>query len=325
MGGLLVSLSIILGGLLFGYAIQRFVRRYHGDAVAGIPAVRRTLQKIALLALNPIAALGAIWAFELDNMRIAFLPALGVLTLFVGGGAALVIGKRLRLPPKQAGAFFTAGGMCNIGSIGALVVFIFLGEKGFALVPLFRLFEEFTYYAVGFPIAKSFSPQTAGVSDGRRITRLLSDPFVLAQVGSITLGFALNLASVPRPAFYGSLNGVVIPVASFLLLISIGLAMRFGSVRGFVRESAVIAAIKFLIVPTVVGLVALAVGMHTFDDGLPFAVVLILSSMPVGFIALVPPSIYDLDVDLANAAWLVTTALLVVVIPVQTLIIQAIV
>jgi hypothetical protein len=43
--------------------------------------------------------------------------------------------------------------------------------------------------------------------------------------------------------------------------------------------------------------------------------------MPVGFTALVPPSIYDLDIDLANAGWMVTTALLVIVIPLQMLIV----
>ena len=323
MQKLLLSVSIILAGLLFGYAIQRAVNRYHPAALPRIPGIRRTLQRIALLALNPIAALGAIWVFQLDNLRIAFLPVLGVLTLVAGGSAGLVLGRALKLPPRKAGAFFAAGGMFNIGSIGALIVFIFLGERGFALVPLFRLFEEFTYYAFGFPIAKSFSPLVRDAG-GRRLRAILLDPFVLVQVGSISLGFALNLLSVPRPEFYRHVNGVVIPIASFLLLVSIGLAMRFGSIRGYFRESLYVAGIKFLFVPAVVGTAAALLGMGTFDGGLPLAVIIVLSSMPVGFIALVPPSIYDLDVDLANAAWLVTTACLIVVIPLQMLIVQAI-
>jgi hypothetical protein len=40
-----------------------------------------------------------------------------------------------------------------------------------------------------------------------------------------------------------------------------------------------------------------------------------LASMPVAFTAMMPPTLYDLDVDLANAAWFVTTALLAVVVP----------
>jgi len=35
----------------------------------------------------------------------------------------------------------------------------------------------------------------------------------------------------------------------------------------------------------------------------------------VAFNALIPPSIYDLDLDLANSCWFVTTALLAIVLP----------
>ena len=51
------------------------------------------------------------------------------------------------------------------------------------------------------------------------------------------------------------------------------------------------------------------------DDGLAFKVVLVLSSMPVAVNALVVASIYDLDLDLANACWLVITGALIVVVP----------
>jgi predicted permease len=37
--------------------------------------------------------------------------------------------------------------------------------------------------------------------------------------------------------------------------------------------------------------------------------------MPVAFSALVPASIYDLNLDLANSCWLVTTLSLIVILP----------
>jgi predicted permease len=320
VGKLLLSLSIITVGLLTGYAIQRIVRAGKGEEFS-LARPRRALQRIALLGLNPIAALGAIWIFELGDIRVALMPVMGVLTLVVGGVSGLAGTRVLKLPRKEAGAFFSASAMFNIGSIGALIVFIFLGEQGFALVPLFRLFEEFCYYAFGFPIAKSFSPTVAEGTERRGIRAIVIDPFVLMTVGSITLGFVLNILNVPRPAVYASINTVVIPVASFLLLVSIGMAMRFSRVGSYVPKALIVAAIKFGVVPVVVGGIAWAVGMGQFDNGLPLAVIIVLSSMPVGFIALVPPSIYDLDVDLANAAWLVTTAFLAVVIPLQMFVI----
>jgi len=46
---------------------------------------------------------------------------------------------------------------------------------------------------------------------------------------------------------------------------------------------------------------------------LPLKVVIILSSMPVAFSALIPVSIYDLNLDLANSCWLVTPVSLIVI------------
>jgi hypothetical protein len=50
---------------------------------------------------------------------------------------------------------------------------------------------------------------------------------------------------------------------------------------------------------------------------------MILSSMPVAFNALIPPSIYDLDLDLANSCLLITMALLVIVLPVLLFVVQS--
>ena len=55
--------------------------------------------------------------------------------------------------------------------------------------------------------------------------------------------------------------------------------------------------------------------LHLVANGLPFKVILVLSSMPVAFNALVATSIYDLDLDMANSCWLISTGALVVVMP----------
>jgi predicted permease len=57
---------------------------------------------------------------------------------------------------------------------------------------------------------------------------------------------------------------------------------------------------------------------------LPLKVVIILSSMPVAFNALIPPSIYDLDLDLANSCWFFTTALLIITLPMLLIVLSMI-
>ncbi len=322
MQKLLFSISIIALGLILGYLIQRLVIAGKIKADKSLYKQRKALQILALICLSPIATIGAIWNISFDNIHIMLMPAVGALAIIMGGGTALFIGKILKLKPKQAGAFFGCGAMTNLGSIGALIVFVFLGEKAFALVPMYKLFETFIYYAIWFPIAKSFSTNMQQEVKTKRLLKIIADPFVLVALLSILIGVILNLLNIPRPAFYSSLNAIVIPLSSLILLVSIGMAMKFSRIKAFIKPAIIISGLKFLLVPFVATGIAFLLGFGKIDNGLPLKVILILTSMPVGFTALVPPSIYDLDIDLANAAWMVTTALLVVVIPLQMLIIS---
>ena len=106
------------------------------------------------------------------------------------------------------------------------------------------------------------------------------------------------------------------PLLTILLLISIGMAMKFRKVGAYLRECVSISLIKFILVPVLASVPAYFLGYGRIQNGLPLKVVIILSAMPVAFNALIPPSIYNLDLDLANSCWFFTTALLVVVLPV---------
>jgi len=182
------------------------------------------------------------------------------------------------------------------------------------LVPIYKIFEELSYYAIGFPIAKYYSSTTTWkekLSD--RLKGLTRDPFILVALSSIVLGGILNISGLPRPGFYRTVISVFVPLATIMLLSSIGLAMKFRRVRDYFKECLSVSAIKFVQVPIMTTSLAYLLGFGNIDGGLPLKVVIILSSMPVAFNALIPPSIYDLD--LANSCWFFTTALLVVVLP----------
>jgi predicted permease len=281
-----------------------------------VDALRKGLQRLALLFFAPVTVLAAIWVVDLQSVSLAAMPLFGVFAILLGGVLAWTAAQVVGMPDRKTGAFFVCGSFSNIGSVGALVCFVYLGEEGFALVPMYKIFEEITYYSVGFPLAKYYSQKNgeAGGAAGR-IRALIRDPFILAAVTAIGVGGALNVAGVARPAWVHGVVVVFVPLGTALLLVSIGLAMRFGRVTVYLRECLSVAAIKFILVPLTVSSAAYAFGFGTVNGGLPLQVIVILSSMPVAFNALIPPSIYDLDLDLANACWFFTTASLVVVLP----------
>jgi predicted permease len=315
MSKLVYAFSIILFGLILGYIIQILVGRERVKLPIPIDGLRKSLQRIALLFVNPIAIVGAIWVVRLEDVTLIAMPFVGLLGLLAGGAMALGVARALKLGPKKTGALYCCGAFTNLGSIGSLICFVFLGERGFALVPIYKLFEEISYYAIGFPVAKYYSRSAKEEQIGDRLRGLIRDPFILVALASILIGGLLNFCGVERPEFFKTIVAVFVPLGTIMLLTSIGLAMRFMKVRDYLKECVGVSLVKFVFVPTLATSLAWMVGFGTIDEGLPMKVVMILSCMPVAFTALIPPSIYDLDLDLANSCWFFTTSLLVIVLP----------
>ena len=102
------------------------------------------------------------------------------------------------------------------------------------------------------------------------------------------------------------------------------MALKLRRVRDYIKESLAVSLIKFILVPVLAVSLAYLIGFGNIDNGLPLKVVVILSAMPVAFNALIPPSIYDLDLDLANSCWFFTTAMLGVMLPVLLVVVSLI-
>jgi predicted permease len=312
------TFGLIVSGLSIGYVIQALIKR----EILHLPLplldrLRGFLVKLVLLFINPITIVGAIWTIRMNDGRLMAFPVLEVFAILLGGFLALGASKILKLERRKTGAMFACGFFTNTLSIGGLICFVFLGEMGFAFVAFYRIFEEFMYYGVGFPVAKLYSTDTHEKETWQdKLKRLGTDIFVLVSLISLFTGGLLNLSGLKRPEVYQIINSILIPLGTLALLISIGLAMRIKTIQDYLKECVAVSAVKFLIVPVILTLTAFLLGYGKIEEGLPLKVVMILSSMPVAFTSLVPPSLYDLDVDLANSCWLFSTSLLVVVLPV---------
>jgi predicted permease len=318
------SFSIILIGLatgaFFNFAIERgFVPVKHG----AVERLRAGMQRSVLLAINPVAYCGAIWSLDLSNPRYFLLPMIGIAALGLGLMLGFAGSCAMRLPPERAGVYSTCASFTNIGNIGSLVVFVLLGEPAFALVPFYKLFEEIWYYSTLFPVARNFgekaNPSLASAG-GRQgplggLLRVARDPFFLVSVAGISAGLGLNASGLSRPVFYTGLNSILVPSSSLIFLFTIGMKMKFRIPREHRRAAALLVVGKTLVVPCAAFALAMILGMGSVAGGLGLKVVLILSMMPVGFLGLVPPTLYRLDADFANSIWLTSNGALALVVP----------
>lgn len=316
MSGMVSSLLMIFLSLATGYGAKRLIDKRDVKLPFSIPAVRIFFQKLVLIGFIPVTVTTSVWIAPIKNLEIIALPFLGITALATGSFIALGLAGTMKKSRRDRAVLFISGGFSNMGSLGGLLSFLFLGEAGFALVSFYIFLERIWYFGVGFPYARSCS-----IDEGNReksseiLKRMFIDPFVLTTLLSMSAGIILNLAGLSRPTFFQSVNALLVPLGTVLLLFSIGLGMRLSAVKNFWREGLGIVIIKAMIIPLLIVSLASLLGLGEVAGGLPLKVVLILASMPVGFTALVPPSIYDLDLDLANSIWLISNGALLIIIP----------
>jgi len=311
----LLPIGLIALGLVIGQFIQILVKRNILPKNKPVDKYMKYLQMAVLLGLSPIITLGAFWGTRLNDFRYVFLPILGVSALSIGGLLGITASKILHHRRKQTGSMFVSSSFTNLGSFGGLICFIFFGEKSYAFVALYRLFEEFVYFLIGFPIAKLYGSSDGGHNNKNQLVRILTDPFILVYMISIATGIALNVSGIRRPEFYTTINEVLIPLTSVILVITVGFNMKIKAIGQYQRECLAVATIKYLLIPVIITSLAYLLGLADMSDGLAFKVVFILSAMPPAFFSLIPPQLYDLDTDLANSTWLFCTGALVLVVP----------
>lgn len=316
MDKLIFSFTLIVLGVCCGYLFRQLADNGRVTVSFGLDELRRMVQKVIFFFLNPVAVVGATWIAKLEDISLLALPVLCVCSLGLGGLMAYVLAKCFGMDRKKTGAYICSGTFTNIGALGALFCFLFLGEPGFALIPIYKLFEEFLYFAYVFPLAKSFAiEKPEKLSLLQRLRIVFFDPFVAVSIVSIGVGLILNISGIPRPTYFTAVNSVFIPAIVFLLLFNIGLGMQFSGLRGNIWPALSISAAKLIVAPIIITSLGYLAGLHLIDGGMPLKVVLILSAMPVGFLSVIPPGLYGLDLDLANACWLICNSLLIIQVP----------
>ncbi len=249
-----------------------------------------------------------IWDVEIEP-TLKLLPVVGasltLVMLLVGGLTSRLVVAGLR---SQA-SFAFASSLSNMGySMGGIVTFALLGEAGYGRSIIYLVFWSPLVFGLLFPLAQALGRDRFSFRV-RDFVAVFRDPRSLPLAGLVG-GLLLNLSGLSRPEFLKPTVSVIMATASSTAMFAIGLALFLEKVRHHIRASAVICALKFLVSPLVAcGLMSLfGVG------GMSRQVVFILSVCPVAVYALVITNIFELDLDLANSLWVVTTVLFLLVV-----------
>ena len=304
-----------------GYILRRRLLRDRDRAEDACRRWSGRLKLTCIAVLMPPVTITAMMKSPLTGGNVLAMAGLGATCLLAGailGRSYLVVWP---MKPQEAGAFLGCATMSNLVSFGSLITFAFWGNAGLQQLHLFKLFEHVLYYGLFYPWCSTFSPDVNPQRTGI-IQSFRRHPVTIVPIAVVVAGMAANFAVYEGfdlagpPDWTQHINGVLVPVHVGVLTFAVGLSMSPSRVGRYWPQCAAIVSISFVARPAfaaAAGFVCLTVGLI---NDLGFRVTVLLSAMPVAFNALIPPSIYRLDEDLANSCWIVTTALMVLVVPV---------
>ena len=308
--------AVIFGSLLAGYILKRSGRLSDPGRVSG------AIVRFAIRCLIPMVVGFAFWRMDLSNRRILTLPlfaaALSTIQLFLGIWIADLQG----LDRKKKGSFVTCSMISNVGyPLAGFLCFVLFGEIGFSLTVLYCLYFGPYLYTVTFHTAEHYSTEgCVRITD--TLKNFFTDGIRLFPFLGIICGLVLNLLGVERPESITAFNKILVPMTTAVYLFGIGLTVRFAQMKHFKRECAFMSLIKFLISP-IIGLgMGYLLGYHNIMGGLALKVAFLESAMPVGISVLMLPALFDLDQDLSNSCWIVTTVLLIPILPILLFILR---
>lgn len=302
------SFSVLVGPAIAGYALRRFI--------AEPQQLARRIQVANVVVLGPIVACLAVWILTL-NREIVILPLIGLSISVALLLIARLIARVRGLTLKQAGSYAFSASLSNIGhTMGGFLCYQLISESAFSLSVIYHLYYMWFAYLVCFPYARALGSPDKG-NFFASVKAAFTDPRSMPLAG-IVLGFALLLWGPPRPPSMSALQSVVIPLSTALAMFGLGLSFFFRSLGRNFRDCVEMCGLKFLVTPALAVAAVFLCGLEPPSS----SVVLILSTMPVGIYAFLIATLFDLDVDMANAMFVFTTAVFVaVVLPVLVFVI----
>jgi malate permease and related proteins len=248
-----------------------------------------------------------------ERAQLAPAITLGSLLLGLGlGWLSLQIWKKLQPEPAASpglkGSLLLSSMLGNTGFVGLAIVPFFVSETDLSWAVLYSVTQNvFGTYGLGVLVSSYYGRQ--GTATNRwwtQVRDLLRVPSLWGfALGSLTRNWQLPAAI--ETSLHASI-WVVIPGAFILM------GIRLSQIQGWqsLKLALLPAAIKTIVMPTVVGTAITAMGMR----GDPRLGLVLMSGMPCAFAGLILAEEYNLNGNLVASSIIVSTLIFLTMIPV---------
>ena len=254
-----------------------------------------------MLCFSTSISFFAIWGIGVDP-SLKFLPIAGFAITFLMIILSTGISFLVKLDKRKKGSFIFAGALSNMGfTMGGIICFYFYGKEGYGRSVIYLFFFYFILYFVCFPLAR-FLTGSGEVNILKRLKEFFTDIRTIPIYTAAT-AIILTVKGVKSPGWSESLLNVLVPMAAVLGMVCIGVSLRFTRIKNYLKLFPLMFFLKFAVTP----LLALIVIRWFGFTGLSRDVIFLLSFMPSAVFSIYLSSFFDLDIDLANSMFVLTT------------------
>ncbi len=257
-----------------------------------------------ILVLCTALSVLSFWNLPL-KWELIWLPLFGILLSIIPGIAAYLISGKKYDSSLEKGSYLASAILSNIGTLGGLCAYILFGEAAFAYTQMVAMFQNLVLFLFCFPMAQYYRQQSKISGDAPKLTfcSLFFNRNQLPVVG-LVVGILLYLGGVPRPDFMGTAFDWLIHISAWTSLIPAGYSINFSAMKKYYGTTLDLIPIKFIATPVLGYLLA----RQLFNDPVVLGTILILASVPTGINAIVTARLYNLNLHVSGAAFVLTTA-----------------
>lgn len=283
------------------------------------PQCSRWLYWVQLVIVFPPSLIIGLWRVERDMPGWIWVPLLYGVLMLLATVFGVLLAKRLESNRERQGALVLLFPMSNIGNtLGGALTLLLLSSTGYCYAVLLMIpWLAFTFI-IWIPMARHWQGDGTG-SFWRRLLENLCSSYAVPVV-CLLAGIGLNISGAPAPGKqWDWLLKVSVYGGTIMVMFAIGLNMHFRRVGAFRRQIAWVSLFKFLLIPLIAWVLCALCGV----TGLPLAVLTIAAVMPAGVYCIALATLFDLDVDTANAGYIGTTVIfMTIVLPILILVLR---
>ncbi len=285
-----------------GWVKEAFSRRLHFFTVSGAWALVSLLSVWAM----PMRAQG-LWI-------LAVVPA----TMIGGAMLSIPIAKAAGCSRQAVGVIAISSGLGNLGfACGAYLCYCLLEPRAEALAYGIAIVTVMQIAAVPiiYPIARRYGEHH---DDDVPFARLVVDSFLdlraMALYAAIA-GLALAALGAPPPwwVWESGTMTVLFYIGAFGAFFGIGMSVRLGDARRYLKEHIILAGIKFIAFPLMTLLLLALIDLTPLPlDELLYDVFVIEAFMPTALLAVMISNLFHLDIRMASMVWLWNSVLFII-------------